>query len=370
MDRQNSITLQSFTNLLQSGALLRHEGQWILIEGPFEPVKNANSSPNSSAISVFWPDFYDLEAKPLYQGTITYTLNTTDIQQICESYLHANSISEGAQSKILDKAPWREPRKEDFSTALQGILAKIKTGEIQKAVPAVFARTAQTVKPQDLAQMILNLTKAPETLFVYGFWQNGEGVLGATPEVLFDFDFGILKTMALAGTCPKSESTGRESLLEDPKEMEEHRLVVEDLKSRMSKWGSVKTDGPKILELPMLFHLITQFVVKCHSTPPFRKLIEELHPTPALGVAPRAAGYKWLAEYPGQEGRRGFGGPFAFIDQNKALCLVGIRNLQWNSEEAMIGSGCGVVAASELDREWRELFQKRLSVKKILGLEL
>ncbi|MDG0815280.1 chorismate-binding protein [Bdellovibrio svalbardensis] len=349
---------------------MRHEGQWILIEGPFEPVKNANSSANSSEISVFWPDFYELEGKPLFQGTVTYELKSSDIQQICESYLRANAVSDGPQSKILGKAPWREPLQEHFATALISMLAKIKDGEIQKAVPAVFARTAQTVSPHDLAQMIFNLSKAPETLHVYGFWQNGEGVLGATPEVLFDFDFGILKTMALAGTCPKSESTERESLLKDPKEMQEHGLVVEDLKSRLAKWGSVKTEGPKILELPTLFHLKTDFVVKCHATPNFRKLTEELHPTPALGVAPRSAGYKWMAEYPGQEGRRGFGGPFAFFDQNKALCLVGIRNLQWNSEEAMIGSGCGVVAASELDREWRELFQKRLSVKKILGLEL
>lgn len=366
MDRQNSITLQSFTNFLQSGALLRHEGQWILVEGPFSPVKNANSTPNSSEISVFWPDFYDLEDKPLHQGAANYELSTSDIRQICESYLHVNPVSEGP----LSKAPWREPLKEHFATALDGILGKIRNGEIQKAVPAIFARTAQTVTASDRAQMILSLSKAPETLHVYGFWQDGEGVLGATPEVLFDFDFGILKTMALAGTCPKSESTERESLLKDPKEMQEHGFVVDDLKARLGKWGSVKTDGPKILELPMLFHLKTDFVVKCHSTPNFKKMIGELHPTPALGVAPRAAGYKWMAEYPGQEGRRGFGGPFAFIDQNKAVCLVGIRNLQWNSEEAMIGSGCGIVAASELDREWRELFQKRLSVKKILGLEL
>ncbi|MNL49201.1 chorismate binding enzyme [compost metagenome] len=54
----------------------------------------------------------------------------------------------------------------------------------------------------------------------------------------------------------------------------------------------------------------------------------------------------------------------------EALCLVAIRNMQWNGQFAMIGSGCGVVAASELEREWRELYQKRLSVKKILGFEL
>lgn len=362
MDRQNSITPNSFTNFLQAGALLRHKGQWTLIAGPFGPVKNANTS----GISVFWPDFYDLENKPLLQGSQSFTLSTSELQAHCEAYLREQGVHNGP----LSNAPWREPLKEDFATALNSMLEKIHSGEIQKAVPAVFARTAQTVDSTDLVQMILAASQAPDTMFVYGFWQNGEGVLGATPEVLFDFENGLLKTMALAGTCPRSESTERESLLKDPKEMQEHGFVVEDLRQRLGKWGEVATDGPKILELPILYHLKTDFEVRCHTTPDFLALVRELHPTPALGVAPRSAGYKWMSQYPGQQGRRGFGGPFAFIGPDKALCLVGIRNLQWNSSEAMIGSGCGVVAASELEREWRELFQKRLSVKKILGLEL
>lgn len=362
MDRQNSITLQSFTNFLQSGALLRHKGQWTLIEGPFAPVKNANTQ----GISVFWPDFYAPEEGRFWQGSHTYHLTTPQVQQICELYLQEHKVTQGP----LSKASWSDPQKEHFVIALNSMLEKIRHDEIQKAVPVVFARTAQGVNSADLVQMLLAASKAPDTLFIHGFWQNSEGVLGATPEVLFDFESGVLTTMALAGTCPKSESTERESLLKDPKEMQEHNFVVEDLKNRLSRWGTVKTHGPYILELPILYHLKTDFEVVCHTTPDFRQLAEELHPTPALGVAPRSAGYKWMSQYPGQEGRRGYGAPFAFIDANKALCLVAIRNLQWNKNEAIIGSGCGIVAASELEREWRELFQKRLSVKKVLGLDL
>lgn len=362
MEPQNTITHQSFTNFLQAGALLRHRGQWTLIEGPFIPSEMTNNQ----EISVFWPDFYDLTSKPLWQGKKTYHLSTSEVEKLCQLSLQDNKESKGP----LSKAEWREPRKEDFAVALEDILAKIHRGEIKKAVPAVFARSHQAVTSQDLLQMIVALTQAPESLYVYGFWQNGEGVLGATPEVLFDFEDGSLKTMALAGTCPKSEKSHRESLLSDPKEMQEHEFVVEDLTQRLSMWGQVKKHGPQILELPMLYHLKTDFEVKCRATPDFLQLISELHPTPALGVAPRSAGYQWLSGYPGQEGRGGFGGPFAFMSKDKALCLVGIRNLQWNGDAILIGSGCGVVASSELEREWRELFQKRLSVKKILGLEL
>ena len=360
MDRQNSITLQSFTNLLATGALLRHEGMWTLIEGPFTPVKNANNP----GISVFWPDFYDLENQPLWQGKRTFLLSTQEFKTLCESYLQSQPLTRPQ----LAGTSWQEPKKEDFAVAVEAMLAKIHRGEIHKAVPAVFARNSQTVNSADLVQMILHLLNAPPSLYVYGFWQNGSGVLGATPEVLFDFSKNVLRTMALAGTAPKSD-TQRTSLLQDPKEMQEHQFVVEDLEKKLSHLGTVTCRGPHILELPTLFHLKTDIEVRCDQTPDFYQLTKDLHPTPALGVAPRAVGYRWMAAYPGQEGRRGFGAPFAFFQQDRALCLVAIRSLQWDSQESMIGSGCGIVAESELEREWKELFHKRLSVKKILGLE-
>lgn len=362
MERQNSITLEGITNFLEAGALLRHRNQWILIEGPFRAAK----SPDSVEISVFCPDFYDLNRPALWHGKAVHRLSSADLRQICEEYLaQGPSIAES-----LAKAAWAEPRKEDFAEALRVIQSKIQKNEIQKAVPAVFARTTQTVAARDRAEMILQLLQAPQTLYVYGFWQQGEGLLGATPEVLFDYSQGVLKTMALAGTCPKSESTEREYLLKDPKEMQEHQLVVEDIARLLGQWGEVQAQGPHILELPILYHLKTDIQVQCQTRPDFVALAKSLHPTPALGVAPRSQGYLWMQDLPGQEGRRYFGGPFAFMNAEEALCLVAIRNLQWSKDSAMIGSGCGVVAASELEREWRELYQKRLSVKKVLGLEV
>ncbi|WP_413576028.1 chorismate-binding protein [Bdellovibrio sp. HCB290] len=293
-------------------------------------------------------------------------MSTPELQSLIENYLTENPRPEGP----LSKAEWQEPAESDFHTDLAEIQKRISNHQIQKAVPVVFARSPQTVSSGERAQMILNLLSAPETLYVFGFWQKGQGVLGATPEVLFDYDHGLLQTMALAGTCPKSDKAERESLLLDEKEMQEHHFVVEDLTKRLSSWGEVQSHGPTILELPLLYHLKTDFQVKCTVKPDFRDLVMQLHPTPALGVAPRSAGYKWMQQLPGQEGRRGFGGPIAFLGTEEALCLVAIRNLQWDQNESMIGSGCGVVAASEFSREWRELFQKRLSVRKILGLKV
>lgn len=364
MDRQDSITLLGITNFLQTGALLRQKGRWTLISGPFE----TREKPNKHEISVFCPDFYTLENSPLWVGSSSFSLSTEQVREACQAYLASENASSEALSTF--RSSWEEPKKSDFAESLRVIQERISKGEISKAVPVVFARSNEKVTPEQRAKMILQLLAAPETLHVYGFWKEEEGVLGATPEILFSYKDQLLRTMALAGTCPKTETSTRESLLHDEKEMQEHRFVVEDLVNLFKGQGEIELEGPAILELPTLYHLKTDIRVRGFQATDLLGLIKRLHPTPALGVAPRQAGYQWMAGLPGQDERGRFGGPFAFLSGEEALCLVGIRNIQWNRQSSMIGSGCGIVAASELEREWRELFQKRFSVKKILGFEL
>ena len=365
MERKNSITLSGITNFLEAGALLRQKGRWTLIAGPFQ----TREKPNKHEISVFCPEFYSLENSPVWVGNSSFSLSTEQLREACEAYLAATGVKSNATSESL--SAWQEPLKADFAEAFDVIQTRITRQEIAKAVPVVFARKTQTITPPARAQMILQLLTAPETLHVYGFWNEGVGVLGATPEVLFSYKDQILETMALAGTCPKSETSSRDSLLHDEKEMHEHRLVVDDLVTLFKSQGDLEVTGPEILELPTLYHLKTDIRVRLHARETDGvALAKKMHPTPALGVAPRSAGFQWMATLPGQDDRGRFGAPFAFLSGEEALCLVGIRNIQWNRQSSMIGSGCGVVAASELDREWRELFQKRFSVRKILGLEI
>jgi menaquinone-specific isochorismate synthase len=148
--------------------------------------------------------------------------------------------------------------------------------------------------------------------------------------------------------------------------------VVQDILQSLANYGELKTAGPQILELPTLFHLKTdiQCEIPKDHTFSFFNACRALHPTPALGVSPRTYGYEWMKSLPEQRERRGFGAPWGISwSKDEALCLVAIRNLQWDKSGCRIGSGCGIVAQSDLKQEWRELAQKRQSVKKVLGLE-
>lgn len=343
---------------------MRHRDQWILIEGPFTSA----TEENHGEITITYPSFYNLSSREPFVGAKSHSLSSEALQTLLKEFLDADS--QNITTAPLGKAPWVEPEKAHFQEAFDGIQLRIAQKKISKAVPAVFARSAQTVTARERAEILLNLLVAPSTLSIYGFWHQGGGVLGATPEVLFEYAHGTIHTMALAGTCPKTDRSTRLDLLEDVKERGEHQLVIDDIVEVTSRLGRVEVANTEVVELPTLYHLKTNISVHCDELPNFKKLMESLHPTPALGVSPRGYGYGWMQDYPGQKGRDGFGGPFMFHTPQQAICLVAIRSLQWTPYESMIGSGCGIVAASEIEREWRELYQKRYSVRKILGLQL
>lgn len=253
-----------------------------------------------------------------------------------------------------------QPSEEAFIERTKSLLDSIARQEIRKAVPVEFE--IATSHSNEIP--ISSLPSSPQ-LFPYGFWTEEEGMLGATPEILFQLEGLNLKTMALAGTA----SLESPSLLENAKEMHEHRLVIEDIQNSLKPFGEVKIGDTQEKLLPTLKHLFTPIEVSLREAVAPEKLIPALHPTAALGGFPRAEARQWLSEQPEASMRRRFGAPFGYVDGDSALFLVAIRNIQRFDEKIWLGSGCGVVEGSQPEREWEELKLKRRSVREMLGLQ-
>jgi isochorismate synthase EntC len=366
--RQPTIEGLNFTNFLESGALLRPSANlWFLLQGPF----TATTTLSHDAVALFHPDFFMSDKDKYWIPHTLIRCTDQDLRQLLikeqQAQLEVNSS--------LDWQ-WQSPDFAGFEISFQQISERMQTPPqqqtLKKAVPIAFENSNHSLTGKDRAKLLQSLLDAPANLYVYGFWQNGGGVLGATPEVLLRQDGEALTTMALAGTCPKEDLGSRQSLLEDPKERHEHDLVAQDIVQALRKYGQIRTEGPKLLELPTLFHLKTDISCTLLNSGAFDffEACKLLHPTPALGVSPRSYGIAWMKDLPEQSTRKGFGAPWGLKwSQHEALCLVAIRNIQWDNRGSRIGAGCGIVAQSNLQQEWRELFQKRLSVKRVLGLQ-
>jgi menaquinone-specific isochorismate synthase len=265
---------------------------------------------------------------------------------------------------------WDPVNLQDFAVLFQSARGAMARGEFKKIVPVLFETGRLSHRADYWHTFLSRLALLPPGMHAYGFSYQSHALIGATPEVLFRSDGRGYQTMALAGTRALSRAA---ELLRDPKEMLEHRLVVDDIVRRLAPFGNLDVGPLGILELPSLAHLATPIRFEENGGSEkmsFGEMVRRLHPTAALGVSPRTeAGERWLREADRGVKRRTFGAPFGVEREDRsALALVAIRNVQWSADRLRVGSGAGLLLESQLERELDELRQKREQVKALFGI--
>lgn len=266
---------------------------------------------------------------------------------------------------------WEPLAVEAFAPMFHSAQDAMQRGDFHKIVPVLFEHGRFTKRGNWWRAFASQLAMLPPGLRAYGYSYNKHGMIGATPEVLFQGEAHGYRTMALAGTRTVAYA---HELLRDPKERLEHRLVVDDIVRRLAPFGNVEIGPLGLLRLPQIAHLMTPiFFAESGGSEKmsFAEMVRRLHPTAALGVSPRTqAGERWLREADRGVKRKTFGAPFGIEREDRsALALVAIRNVQWQGDVVRIGSGAGLLPESQLEREFEELRQKRDQVKALFGLE-
>lgn len=356
--------ISNLNDWLKSGFLLglRHVGSpdsYLIGWGAF---KRHKALPKGQP-ALFASDFFFEDQFPWWTFENLAILSKAELQE---------KLNPFTKSSKVPKVEWTPPEETDFEEDFAAIQNAIEIGVLEKAVPVVFERAQLQIDDGIRANLIANLLSSHGERTIYGLWQTEFGILGATPEVLFSFDetTGDLETMALAGTR-KTDNEKQISLLLDPKEIYEHNVVVQDLRRKLKGVGDLTVTEPYVWDLGMISHLRTDVKVKIkkQANRSVAKLIRLIHPTPALGIASEVESFKWLKNLSGAEMRVRFGAPFGIAQlDGRSKILVAIRNLQWAAGEVILGSGCGIVAPSNPEREWQELELKRKSVKALFKI--
>jgi menaquinone-specific isochorismate synthase len=264
---------------------------------------------------------------------------------------------------------WSSSPPADFSRAFQDLQHLIRRGQAHKGVPFAWSQApcADAVRLwEGFVSLVANI---PAHLLVYGAQGDDEAVIGASPEWLFriEGDKRVLHTMAVAATrWPGQERAANI----DEKEHVEHRLVVDDIVARLRPFGTVTTGATAWAPAGKLEHLKTAITLHAHTDLDAAKMLQVLHPTPAMGVFPRTAeAQNWLDTLPGHEIRADFAAPWVVEHRDgRAWALVAIRQIRMRPDHLWIPAGCGVVAASEEEAEWNEIHAKIRTVKETWAL--
>lgn len=268
---------------------------------------------------------------------------------------------------------WILQQPEQFKKAFDELSKDLRAGRLKKAVPYLFAQSFATMTEERLCHSLRKCLGALEkkTGYLYGRWCGSKGILGVTPELLFSHtqrEPQTINTMAVAGTCHPSQD--QDAFFHNEKERHEHHLVVQGICQSLEKLGHIKVGELQLLRLPKLVHLMTP--ISLNLTHPFKydALVQQLHPTPALGAFPLTEGKKWLDAFDQHTPRHYYGAPVGFHHPRMGLshCFVAIRNVQWDHFGMRIGAGCGVVPQSTFEKEWKEIQIKIRAIRDQLNL--
>lgn len=311
--------------------------------------------------SFYFPDYFLTDLTPWFQHECYQEMS---VESLISELAHFSDL---AAPQVI----WKPFRKVAFDEIFDELQREMKSGQLAKAVPFIAETTAASMQRGQLVRSLSKalLYAASHSVYLYGFWDDTEGMLGLSPEILFDYDEPRhLKTMACAGTCPVEEEDSH--FLADNKERYEHELVVQGIVSSLSPYGAISVGKMQLLKLSKLMHLVTPIEAKLHRPAQFEEMVEALHPTPAVGAFPKEQGRIWLEKYQQKIHRGRFGAPAGYCtaERKRAHCCVAIRNVQWDRQQMKVTAGCGIVAESKCNREWDEIQLKLKMIKEMLAL--
>lgn len=327
--------------------LARRDGSVVIGHGPFDE----SAEPPAEGVAFYVQNFALGDAKPWKTPS---RIERTTIQEMSSRSDTVPPLA--CDWDPLDAAP--------FSEVFQEVMSSIHNGVFEKTVPVVTESGTASHPPGP--SIAAAMTRQSSPLHSYGWIQGDTGFAGATPELLFSLEGTRLETMALAGTA---RSEDREVFAVDEKEIREHEYVAQTLVSKLLDLGGIERGSREILELGSIVHFLTTIALDLHSPQTPEDLLRRLHPTPALGPLPRTEvtlslllDWRNRLDCPPQ-----FGAPFGLKDQGRFDSVVAIRGIWWQGASLMLPAGCGIIEASRLVNEWRELRLKREAVKRFVS---
>lgn len=256
----------------------------------------------------------------------------------------------------------------DWQRLVAAIQSEIGAGRFQKIVAA--RRAVCRIDPMPAPQRVLErLGEIAGDCTRFAVRRQDKLFLGATPEWLIRKQGSRFQTEALAGSRSSREADAERQLLASQKDLREHSLVVEEIlrafEPLATDVGTART--PVIRRLRDILHLHTPIAGSLREATDVLDLVERLHPTPAVGGAPRLGARGWIAEHEPEE-RGWYASPIGWVDRSgDGEFAVALRSALLVGNMAHIFAGAGIVAESDADLEFRETELKLAAMHNALG---
>jgi isochorismate synthase len=257
------------------------------------------------------------------------------------------------------EAPSESTSFEDYELGFEELMGQINSGRFEKIV---FTKTKQVDLKRDPLDIFEDLCKNYLNTFNYmlsspelGSW------MGATPEKLCEIEDKKIAAVSLAGTKSSSEKWSN-------KEIEEQLYVTRFIEQKLKNLhcGNIMIDGPHNIQAGPVIHLKTIISGELLSKEIWRKVIDDLHPTPATCGIPALKSQDFIRKVE-KHNRSIYTGFIGVFQEETKRCYVNLRCMELFDTKAVLYVGGGITAASEIDKEWQETERKAETLERFIG---
>ena len=275
-----------------------------------------------------------------------------------EAELLAKAPAAAARACRRAPRPAPDPR---YRAAAADAIAEIRRGELEKVVLALALPRALPAGFR-CGPALAALIRSQPTSRTFAVGLGDASFLGATPERLVRCHAGRVESHAVAGTAAGGSRRERHgaALRRSAKERAEHAVVVRAIADALGPLcgGLEMPAQPELAQAGGVQHLRTRIGGRLREATHALELVARLHPTPALGGAPRDAALRWIERREGFD-RGWYGGPIGWLDASGGGdFFVALRCGLVQAGRALAYAGSGLVAGSDPDAEARETARK------------
>ncbi|MFQ6050859.1 MAG: anthranilate synthase component I [Candidatus Hydrothermarchaeota archaeon] len=326
----------------------------------------SRKSPQPDAEFLFMDNsfVFDHSKRKLYFFTLKD--NFSEVEKILKEAKPLNKIKipERYESK-----PYKENMsKSEFIETVERAKEYIYSGDIFQVVLARKIWMKTKADPFLVYRVLREINPSP---YMYFMKLNDLSIIGSSPETLVTMYQNRITTNPIAGTRPRGKNEeedrkNQEEMLNDPKELAEHVMLVDlgrnDI-GKVSKPGTVRLkEYMNVSKYSHVMHIVSLVEGEMKNDSDIYLGFKAVFPAGTVSGAPKIRAMEIIdeCEYERRGIYAGALGYFAF--DNSADFAIVIRTITMEKNVASVYAGAGIVADSIPENEWYETENKALAL--------
>lgn len=298
-----------------------------------------------------------------------YFFYTKDRSVLVKKILQSKPKNPKFKAKYLQNSATAD----EHAKAVEQVKELIKMGNCFQCEVGFKTKFKVSGNPLGIYQNLRQVNPSP---FMYYLKFDQKQIVGASPELLFGLREGEMSTKPLAGTIKRGNSLEEDQqlareLLNDPKEIAEHNMLVDLHRNdigRVAQFGTVRVrDLMSVKRFSHVQHISSEITGFIKSGEDMFSALSANFPAGTLTGAPKIESIKIInslerearGPYGGAIGQFGFNGDCTFA--------ISIRSLYLSGTDAFSQTSGGIVYDSKPAKEYEEIERKLAAMRRVLG---